>query len=379
MTTLFLFAAFLLGLLLGFLAAYWMSHSQKQSARSIATEMAAQFSAISQENVNSKIQSDRALSGQELEHKKVLIDQELGNLRDLLDKVSSQMQVLEKDRENKFGELSNQLKNNNAQMATLQKVTGTLSEALANSRARGQWGQRMAEDVLQLAGFKENINYLKEKTIEGIGSRPDITFLLPKDFKLNMDVKFPYDNYLRSLEATTEAERDRHKAAFFKDVKAKIKEITSRDYINPEQNTVDYVILFVPNEQIFNFIHEKEPEILDASLRSKVIFCSPITLFAILAVIRQAVENFSLERTSNEILELLGSFKDQWDRFVLKLDSMGKKILEAQSEYEALTTTRKKGLEKPLQRIEALRQGKLLSAELSEPILEISQDNPKLP
>ena len=65
--------------------------------------------------------------------------------------------------------------------------------------ARGQWGERMAEDVLQLAGFLEGINYHKQREIDtGI---PDFTFLLPDGLSLHMDVKFPLDNDLRYLDA----------------------------------------------------------------------------------------------------------------------------------------------------------------------------------
>ena len=322
----------------------------------------------------SKIQSERELSGKELDNKKSLIDQQLGNMKDELGKVSDLITKLEKDGANKFGEITNQLKNSNDQVLALRQTTNTLNEALSNSRARGQWGQRMAEDVLRLAGFIENINYQKEKTIQGIGSRPDITFLLPKNLKLNMDVKFPYDNYLLYLKAASEADRDKFKNNFFKDVRDKLKEVTSRDYINPQQNTVDYVVLFVPNEQIFSFIHEQDPAILDAALKSKVIVCSPITLFAVLAVIRQAVDNFSLEQTSNEILSLLGTFKAQWGKFLQKLEVVGKKIEDAQNEFEQLASTRKIKLERPLNRIDALRQQKGIPALLEEQILRITAE-----
>jgi len=87
--------------------------------------------------------------------------------------------------------------------------------------------------------------------------------------------------------------------------KTRIKEVTTRDYIDPGQKTVDYVLVFIPNEQVYGFIHEHDSSILDESLKSKVILCSPITLFAILAVVRQAVENFSLQETASQILELL--------------------------------------------------------------------------
>ncbi|NOZ60511.1 MAG: DNA recombination protein RmuC, partial [Calditrichaeota bacterium] len=266
------------------------------------------------------------------------------------------------DRVEKFSQLETQLKTATEQTAALIQTTNSLKEALSSSKTRGQWGERMAEDVLRLAGFVENVNFLKQKTINSSGSRPDFTFLLPKNLKLNMDVKFPLDNYLRYLESNNNFEKENLKRAFLKDVKARIKEVTSRDYINPEQNTVDYVLLFIPNEQIYAFIHEQDSTILDEGIRNRVIFCSPITLFAILAVIRQAVENFALEKTSNKILSLMGVFKKQWAEFISRFENLGKKIQDVQKEYETLTTTRRRQLERPLNEIEALQQqGKFIA------------------
>ena len=143
--------------------------------------------------------------------------------------------------------------------------------------------------------------------------------------------------------------------SFLRDVKARVKEVTGREYINPEQNTVDYALLFIPNEQIYGFIQEQDSSILDEGLKNRVIFCSPLTLFAVLAVIRQAVDNFALERTSNEILSLLGMFKKQWTAFLEKMEVLGKRIADAQKEYDALTETRRRQLERPLNKIENLR------------------------
>jgi DNA recombination protein RmuC len=264
------------------------------------------------------------------------------------------MKELEKDRIEKFGELSSHLKVVGDQTRALTQTTNTLREALASSKARGQWGERMAEDVLQIAGFIENINYLKQKAIEG-GSRPDFTFLLPQELKLNMDVKFPLDNYIRFLEAQAESDKVKFRNDFLRDVKNKIKEVATRDYINPEQNTVDYVLLFIPNEQVYAFIHEQDHSIFDDGIKNHVIFCSPITLFAVLAVIRQAVDNFALEKTSNEILSLFGTFKRQWDEFIKKLELLGKRIEDVQKEYDSLRSVRRRQLEKPLHKIESLR------------------------
>lgn len=308
-----------------------------------------------------KLGFEREMTTKELDSKKALIDQQLRNMTTELDNVSNLMKELEKDREGKFSELASQIKTATEQTASLASTTKTLGEALASPKVRGLWGQRMAEDVLRLAGFIENVNYLKEKSISEASSRPDFTFLLPHDLKLNMDVKFPMDNYRKYLEAESDVDKERFRKDFLRDARSRIKEVTTRDYINPTQGTVDYVLVFIPVESVYSFIHEQDSSILDDSIRNKVVLCSPITLFAVLAVIRQAVDNFTLGKTSNEILSLLGTFKKQWHEFLKKLEQLGKRIEGASEDYQSLTITRRQKLETLLIRIEELRTQRQLS------------------
>jgi DNA recombination protein RmuC len=312
-----------------------------------------------------RFETDRQMTVAELESRKGLIDQQLAKMTLELDGVSKLVTGLEKDRAEKFGELTRHIQVTGEQTAMLMKTTNLLREALAGSKSRGQWGERMAEDVLKAAGFVENINYHVQKTIAGAGSRPDFTFLLPKGLKLHMDVKFPFDNYVRFLEAATDNEKVRYQADFMRDVRAKFKEVTTREYISREQNTVDYVLLFIANEQVFSFIVETDAGILDEGITQHVICCSPLTLFAVLAVIRQAVDSFSLEQTSNEILSLFGAFMKQWEEFLCKLESMGKRIYDLHREFETLNTTRRRQLERPLRRIEEVRTARGLAVDES--------------
>jgi len=381
----FIIIALLVGASLGLLGAFLLRLLRAKTARELADELfreseaqrkadrdallenvKASFGSLSLDALakstdeflklaKAKLESEREAGLKELDAKKGLIDQQLQRMTVEMGNVSQLMKELEKDRVEKFGALTGQLKTAGEQTAALVQVTHTLREALASTKVRGQWGERMAEDVLRIAGFVEKVNYLKQKTIEGGSVRPDFTFLLPNNLKLNMDVKFPLDNYLRFLEADSAVDKANFRNVFLKDVKSRIKEVTTREYISPESNTVDCVLLFIPNEQIYAFIHEQDSSILEDGLKNRVVFCSPITLFAVLAVIRQAVENFALAQTSNEILSLLGSFKKQWEAFLGKLEVLGKRINDAMKEYETLTTTRKRQLEKPLQKIESLR------------------------
>lgn len=305
---------------------------------------------------NELLQKQTQSGQRDLDERKHLIDHTLQVMRGDLNRVHDMVHTLEKDREQKFAELAQQLKTATEGTARLQDVTFKLQQALSNTKIRGQWGERMAEDVLRIAGFIEGINYVKQKRLDSDGSRPDYTFLLPQRLRINMDVKFPLDNYLRLLEAHDDMERDRRKHQFLKDARNRIREVTSREYINPEEHTVDYVIVFIPNEHVYTFLCEQDASLIDDALKQKVILSSPITLYAILAVIRQATENFNLEQKASEIMTLLESFKKQWISFVSSFDKLGKRIEEAQREYNNLTSTRRYQLERQLQKIDDIKR-----------------------
>jgi DNA recombination protein RmuC len=211
----------------------------------------------------------------------------------------------------------------------------------------------LADEVLRAAGMVEGVNYRRQVAMVG-GRVPDFTFLLPKGLEMNMDVKFPIDNYLRYLDATNDGDRSSALSAFQRDVRSRVKEITTREYIDPER-TVDHVLLFIPNESVYSFIHENDSELLDRAMADKVVMCSPTTLFAVLAVVRQAVDNFQLERTSGEILTCLTRFRKQWDKFSEQVDRVGKSLTASQRAFDDLDGTRRRQFERELDRIDALQ------------------------
>jgi DNA recombination protein RmuC len=300
------------------------------------------------------LESERARGNAELDGRKSLIDQQLATMSGELQRVGTLVADIERDRRHSFGELANELQRQHEGLHALNETTHQLREALASTKVRGQWGERMADDVLRLAGFLEGVNYTKQSTLAG-GGRPDFTFLLPNDLVLHMDVKFPLDNYVRFLEATSAPERAHYRTQFLRDVRDRVKELVSRGYLDARGDTVDCLLLFIPNEQVYAFVHEHDPDLLDAALRHKVVLCSPLTLYAVLAVVRQAVDNFRLERTSSEILRLLGTFSKQWERYAAQLDVVHRRFEGVAREYAALMTTRHRALQRPLDEIDLLR------------------------
>jgi DNA recombination protein RmuC len=308
-----------------------------------------------------KLSAERDAGGRELDAKRGLIDQRLSAISESmtgeLGKLAALVLTMDKERRESFGAVSQRLVSTGEQIVKLTTVTGALREAMASTKQRGQWGERMAADVLMAAGFIEGVNYLKQASMVD-GARPDFTFLLPQDRVLNMDVKFPFNAYLQMLEAQErgiETDVVRFKKQFLGDVRLRMKEITSRVYIDQDQGTCDYAVMFIPNEAIYSFIHAEDPDLLDAGLKQRVIFCSPITLFAVLAVIRQAVDQFAMSRNVDEVLAQIGTFNKQWGMFTEQLEKVGRRIADSSKEFDELNGTRRRQLERPLGKIEDLR------------------------
>ncbi len=321
-------------------------------------------------------------SSADLESKKKLIDQSLGNLakdmQERLEKVQKLMTDINQSVPEKYGKVSSAIEQVARQNEDLRKITESLNRALSSTQVRGQWGERMAEDILRIVGLQENINYLKQKSVEGSRSRPDFTFLLPNNLKVNMDVKFPYERYKSYLDAESDTEREKAKKLFLGSVRDRIKEVTNRDYINPEDNTVDYVLVFIPSESIYAFIQEWDSSILDDALRQKVVLCSPLTLYAMLALIRQAVDNFSLQKSSRKIQALLGGFSIQWKKFIDSMKTVGERIDNARKAFDDMEGTRTRMLDRQVRGIDSLNKADGIEPKIldsNDDIREIENDS----
>ncbi len=288
----------------------------------------------------------------ELDSKKELIDQRLTDMDVKLGKVERLVQDLQTDRKAQYSALDEQLK-------SLTSTTSSLQNALADNRARGQWGERMAEDMLNFMGLVEGVNYIKQSAIEA-GTRPDFTFLFPNQKSLNMDAKFPLDNYLRYIEAENDAERKEFSRKFLRDVDQRVTEIQKRGYI--ATGTLDCVLIFIPNEQVYRFIYEEDQRIIDNALKQKIIMCSPLTLYIVLAVIRQAAQNFNIEQRSQEIVDVVNDIRKEWEKYTGQMDKLERRFKGMHDDFHALTGTRTRQLDRKFVKIDNFSKSNELQA-----------------
>jgi DNA recombination protein RmuC len=196
---------------------------------------------------------------------------------------------------------------------SLSLQTAALAKVLSNPRERGSWGERMLEDILQRAGLILGINYAKQEVQKKSNLKPDYTFFLPLGQVVYLDSKFPAENYLKYFEAPDDAIRAACVETFKENLNRHITALEKTNYPkNGDRPSVDYMLAFIPNESVMGFIQQHDPNAIDKALKSKILLCSPLTLYAFLAVVRQATESFNMQEKANEILELNGRVRAAW-------------------------------------------------------------------
>ena len=354
-------AYIIISLLIGFALGYFISSKNTDKIKNIASEIhesnterfTDKFKVLATEISDSNTEKFLRLASHEFESLSKKSDEKLENKKELIDKNLEEMTKKLSAIERESIELNKGLQLSENVTNDLRDKTGKLSQLLAGSKSRGDWGERMAEDIIDFIGLKEGINYQKQTTTKS-GKHPDFTFILPKEKIVNMDVKFPLDNYKAYIESEDKTTKDRYKKEFFKDVKNRIKEVTTRDYIDPSSGTLDYVLLFIANESIYTFINEQDTSVIDDALKKQVLLCSPLSLYAILSLIHQSVNNFFIEERTSEVLKQFHHFTQEWEKYKKKTEDMGKSLQAAINHYEALISTRKNTLEKPLEKIRGI-------------------------
>ena len=213
----------------------------------------------------------------DLEGKKSAISELINEIRRDLKRSEELTRKTGEDSIKSFTALKSELESYKEVTGELKTSADKLKELLSNNQMRGTFGEQIADDLLKMSGFVIHKDYEKNKQ-QTKGSRPDFTLFLPDKTKINIDAKFPLTALVKYIEAKEKTEKTKYFKEFEQDVKAKISQVTTRDYINPEDRTVDFVIMFIPNEMIFSIIYEKMPEIWESAIKKKVILAGPLAL-----------------------------------------------------------------------------------------------------
>lgn len=282
------------------------------------------------------------VANQKLGEQKQVIQTDLSNKKDSIEKmvnrVLDQLSSVEKERIGSFSGLKEAIEQTSKITKELSATTEGLKKTLSSDRMRGAFGEKVAEDLLKQFGFVIGKNYSKQETFGE--SRPDFTVYLPDKTKINIDAKFPYANIVKMSETDNADQKGQFLKDFESDIKRKITDVSSRNYINPEENTVDFVVVFIPNEMIFSFIYEKFPDILEEAFAKKIVFAGPFSFVAILRMVGQAYENFRFQKNIQGIITQIKIFDTEFEKYNEEFVKIGERIESLSKQYNTVSTTR---------------------------------------
>jgi DNA recombination protein RmuC len=312
-------------------------------------------------------QSKQALSSEkdviktDLANKQSMLEKMIKDLRQEMGEQQQEIRNIEKDQIDKISKVSTAVEEHRQLTKELKVSTEALAKVLSNNQTRGAWGEHIIEDLLQANGLQEGIHYLRQSKLGDSTMKPDITLLLPDHRNVPVDVKFPYQEIQKMSMTENQSEKQTHMLQFKRDLKVKVDKVAA--YISPENDTLDYAIMFVPNEALFSFINQKFPDIIDEALAKKVIICSPFSFLIVARTVMESYRNFMVGKKIKEVIKQIDAFASEWIKFDEEFLKFGRSIETLQKNYETISTTRKKQMEKRIAKIEQYRGS---SAELIE-------------
>ena len=354
-----LLLALLLIILIGFsIIVYLLSRRGGQTDAKAMRSLVDEVFGLTNERVTA--QSKQILEGQreiiqtDLQNKQSQLNDLIRGMSELVDKRQVEIKLLEKERAEQFGSLAKQLQEQQRVTELLRTRTEELTRVLSSNQSRGGWGERIIEDLLRSNGLQKGVHYLVQSDIGKTGQRPDITLLLPDHRLVPVDVKFPFSALQQWAGTDDAAQKKLLVKQFAVDVKKHIDKVAA--YILPEEGTLDYVVLFVPNEAVFSFLNQHLPEVVDFAMSKRVLITSPFTFLIVARTIIESYRNFLLGDKLRGVLEQIDGFVQEWGKYRESLEKFGRAVESLGTSYKELTTTRTNQLEKRVERVQNIGQ-----------------------
>lgn len=273
--------------------------------------------------------SQRQLSAAELEKRKEAIDTVVAPIRESLERLGEHAEDIEKKRVGAYERLT-------TQVASLQKVAGSLSEALRSPNIRGQWAEQELGNILELAGLNQHIDYYPQHSVPVPGGvlRPDAVVNVPGGLKVVIDAKAPLDNYLKAHEATDENQETALLTNHASAISRHAKSLSERDYADVVAGSPDFVLMFVPADPILDAAMKVQPTLWEQTWQEhRVLIATPGLLLAFLRTVALAWQQQDMQQNAQKIADLGKDLYDRLRVFAEHMHGVGKGLDQALAAY----------------------------------------------
>ncbi len=256
-------------------------------------------------------------------------------LNERLEKSSEAFSKLQKEL-GKMGEIGSKIEN--------------LDKILRAPKGRGGMGEENLEEILRSV-FPPN---LWQRQFElGQGLVVDAVVKTSNGI-IPIDAKFPLPAFERLMTTENEEELDRARKDFQRDVKKRIDEVSK--YIRPEKDTLNFAILFLPNENVYYEAAIRSGEISEYAKSKKVLLTGPNTMLYVLQMLFQAYQSQEFAREAQRALAELSGVRKQAERLDNEIGVLAKHIGNANAKVADVQSENIK-LQGQIERVQTFESG----------------------
>ena len=225
-------------------------------------------------------------------------------------------------------------------------------------KTQGDWGEFILEDILQRSGLINGIHYECQETIRDIDGntvtgdhdkkmRPDVIIHYPDGKDLIVDSKVSLSAYVDYMNSEDDSDRKNALDRHLRSVRNHVNELVRKDYSaynnKSGRDTVDFVIMFIPNEAPFQLAMISEPNLWHEAFKNKVMIISPLNLMALLKIIHIAWTKEEQSRNQQEIVDTAAVLMDRLYGFYEDFDAIGTEMTKLHNVYEKAANRLKRG------------------------------------
>jgi DNA recombination protein RmuC len=242
-----------------------------------------------------------------------------------------------------------------------------LTRALrGSSKAQGDWGQMILENILEQSGLEKNREYfvqefLKDedgnllKNDQGRKLQPDVIIAYPDNRKLIIDAKVSLTAYTRYSESEDPEVQAIALKGHIESMRTHIDQLSNKNY-QDYSSSLDFVMMFVPNEPAYLLALKNEPDLWHYAYSRRILFISPTNLIAALKMIADLWKREYQNQNALDIAERGAALYDKFVGFVDSLQSIGTHIDRTQKSYHAAMGQLSEGRGNLIKQAEKLRE-----------------------
>ncbi|MBR5350930.1 MAG: DNA recombination protein RmuC [Prevotella sp.] len=250
--------------------------------------------------------------------------------------------------------LGEQLRQMMAVTSSLGNEAEKLSKALqAGPKVQGDFGEMKLRDLLDKFGFTLGLEYdvqyvmrdAKGKMIRNDDTndtmRPDVVLHYPEEKDVIIDAKASLTAFIGYVNATSEEERKQYLDEHVKSVRKHINELADKQYYRYNMDgrkTLDFVIMFIPNETAMQAALYKDPDLWSYAFNKRVFVTSEQNLYAVLRMLEIAWIQRRQTENQEKVFGLANTMIDRVGDFVSRFEDLGSKLEQLQKSYDSAHT-----------------------------------------